>query len=247
MNRAPFTLVDSRGRSGQSAGASERSEVDHREPGQDGSHGFEEARGTRLGGTAAASGACRGGTGAGGTRVGQWAAAIAEQASGADQYHPRLCVSRINSCFMPHDTRGGIIMNSVVAILCFVVVIGSILPDVSSAHNHAVNQERQGTRSLMLAESDDYIGPVLRGKDLSRREMKSSWISVGLTPTDPHHLVGNESPHPVAYRNSQMADGGAIMFSWPLGSLSTFEMRTEAPPRESNLNRENAWADPRPW
>ena len=138
-------------------------------------------------------------------------------------------------------------MNGIVAILCFVVVIESILPDVSLAHNHAVDQERQETRSLMLTESDDYIGPVLRGEDLSRHEMKSSWISVGLTPTDPYHLVGNESPHPVAYRNSQTPDGGAIMFSWPLGSLSTFEMRTQTPPRESNLNREKAWADPPPW
>ena len=105
-------------------------------------------------------------------------------------------------------------MSKVVAILSFVIVVGSALPEVSRAHKHVVLQEAQGTRSLMLARLDEFIGPVLRSEELSQRAQQSSWNCVGLTHTDPHHLFSNESSHPVAYRNSQMADGGAIMFRY---------------------------------
>lgn len=105
-------------------------------------------------------------------------------------------------------------MNKVVAILGIVVVVGSALPDLSSADKHAVLQEKQETRSLMLAGPDESMRPPLRGEELSQRAQQSSWNCVGLTHTDPHHLFGNESSHRVVYRNSQMADGGAIMFRY---------------------------------
>lgn len=105
-------------------------------------------------------------------------------------------------------------MNKVAAILSFVIVVGSALPEVSRAHKHVVLQEAQGTRSLMLARLDEFMGPVLRSEVLSQREQQSSWNCVGLTHTDPHHLFSNESSHRVAYRTSQMADVGAIMFGY---------------------------------
>ncbi len=105
-------------------------------------------------------------------------------------------------------------MNKVVAILSFVIVVGSAAPEVSRAHKHVAIQDERGTRLLMLAGPDEYMGPVPRSEELSQRAQQSSWNCVGLTHTDPHHHFSHESSHPGAYRNSQMADGGAIMFRY---------------------------------
>lgn len=109
-------------------------------------------------------------------------------------------------------------MNKVVAILGLVVA-GYAFPDVSWAHSHVVAQPVQQGRSLMFAEPHEFVGPVLNPESLLQRAERPSWDWVGLTHTDPHHLIGTESQHAVPYRNFQMPDGGALMFSWPLGSL----------------------------
>jgi len=137
-------------------------------------------------------------------------------------------------------------MKKMVTVLSFVVV-GYAFPVVSWAHRHVVAQDEQQGRSLMFAEPHKFVGPVVNVESLSQRAERLSWDWVGLTHTDPHHLIGIEAHHAVPYRNFQTPDGGALMFSWPLGSLPTFQMSAQAAPREANLNRENAWADPRPW
>lgn len=65
------------------------------------------------------------------------------------------------------------ILSKVVAILSFVIVVGSALPEVSRAHKHVVLQKAQGTCSLMLARLDEFMGPVLRSEELSQREQQS--------------------------------------------------------------------------
>lgn len=128
-------------------------------------------------------------------------------------------------------------MNKMIAILSFVV--GYAVSDVSWAHTHIVAQEGQEGRSIMLAGLDEFIGPVLKVDDLSQRAKQPSWDWMSLAHIDPHHLFGNEPQHPVPYRNFQIPDGGALMFSWPLASFPTFKMNTQAAPTESRLNREN--------
>jgi hypothetical protein len=138
------------------------------------------------------------------------------------------------------------IMKKMATVLSFIVV-GCAFPDFSWAHRHVVAQDEQQRRSLMFVEPHEFVGPVLNLESLSQRAERPSWDWVGLTHTDPHHLIGTGPHYAVPYRNFQMPDGGALMFSWPLGSLPTFQMSTQAPPREASLNRENAWGDPRPW
>lgn len=135
-------------------------------------------------------------------------------------------------------------MNKVIVILSFVVVVGNTLPEVSWADKHVLAQPEEKRPSLMLAERDEFVGPVLRGEGLSRLVEPSSWNSLSLTHTDPPHLFGRDAHHPGAYRNSQPADGTALMFSWPFEGLPTFPMNRDAAPREKNLSQDNEMTSP---
>ena len=135
-------------------------------------------------------------------------------------------------------------MNKVIVILSFVVVVGNTLPEVSWADKHVLAQPEEKQPSLILAERDEFVGPAWRGEGLSRPADHSSWNRLSLTHTDPPHLFGRDTHHSGAHRNSQPADGTALMFSWPFESLPTFQMNTDATPRETTLNQENEMTNP---
>jgi hypothetical protein len=148
------------------------------------------------------------------------------------------------SCFMPYDIRRGMIMNRVIIILSLVVITGYVIPDLSRAHRHVLALPEDERQSLRPTEPAESIGPVLKDAGSSQRSEQRSWDCLSLTHTDPPHLFGRDTHHSGAYRNSQPADGTALMFSWPFESLPTFQMNTDATPRETNLNQENGVADP---
>mgnify|MGYP007037749135 CR=1 FL=1 len=135
-------------------------------------------------------------------------------------------------------------MNKVVAILSFVFVAGYILPEVSWADKHILAPSEDKRSSLMLAERDEFVGPVLRGESLSRPAEPSSWNRFSLTHTDSTQLFGRDPHPPGAYRRSQPADGVALMFGWPFERLPTFPMSTDAAPRERNLYQDNEMTNP---
>lgn len=137
-------------------------------------------------------------------------------------------------------------MNKVIAVLSFVAVVGGAHPDVSWADKHVLAPPGGEGRSLMPAERDDFIGPALRVEGLSQRAEPPPWNCVSLTHTDPHHLFGNEPHHPAPYRNFQMPDGAALIFSWPFAALSPFRASTPAAPRETKLHLEDGGTDPYP-
>lgn len=105
-------------------------------------------------------------------------------------------------------------MNKVVTILSFAVVVGYANPDVSWAGRHVLASPEEKGHSLMLAEHDEFVGPVLRNEGLSQRAEQLSWNWLSLAHTDAHHLPGKEQHHPASYRNSNASDGTVIMFGW---------------------------------
>jgi len=151
-----------------------------------------------------------------------------------------------DSCFMPYDTRGGAIMNKVIAILSFVVV-GYATSDVAWANRHvSASTDREG-RSLILAGGDEFVGPVLRPEGLSQRGEQPSWSRFSLVHTDIHHLPGSEPRHPVPSRSFIAPDGVALMFSWPFASTPASQLRLRAAQKEPKLNLDAGETDYRPW
>ena len=138
---------------------------------------------------------------------------------------------------MPRDTRGGMIMNKVVAILSLVIIAGGVHPDLPWAHSHvlALTEDRG---LLRPAEFQNFIGPVLNGEGLSQRGEQPSRTPFSLIHTDIHYLPGSGAYHPAPSRSFIAPDGVALMFSWPFASVSTFQMSPEGSSNEPTLNRD---------
>lgn len=133
-------------------------------------------------------------------------------------------------------------MNKTVGIASILILVVS-LPDVSWPHSHIGMQASQQERSLILAERNDFIGPVLRNEGLTQRAGQTPWNGFSLAHTDTHHFLGNDRHHPGAHRNFNAPDGVALMFSWPFESLSMFQTNTQTTPGAATLNYDNGSAD----
>jgi hypothetical protein len=143
------------------------------------------------------------------------------------------------SCFMPHDTRGGMIMNRVVIILGLVVIAGSVTPNLSRAHRHILALPEDGRQSLKPAEPAEFIGPVSRSEGLSQRAEQPSWNWLSLTHTDTNYLPGSERHHPASHRSFIAPDGAALMFSWPFASVPSFWMSPQESPNERTFKQDD--------
>ncbi|MFO0699603.1 MAG: hypothetical protein U0236_10255 [Nitrospira sp.] len=133
-------------------------------------------------------------------------------------------------------------MNKMVGIASLLILVVS-LPDVSWPHSHIGIQELQHERALMLAERNDFIGPVLRDEGLSQRAGQTPWNGFSLAHTDTHHSLASDRHRSGAHRNFYAPDGMALMFSWPFESLSMFQTNTQITPGAGTLNYDNGSAD----
>jgi len=143
------------------------------------------------------------------------------------------------SCFMPHYTRGGMIMNRVVIILGLVVIAGYVTPDLSRAHSHVLALPEDGRQSLKSAEPAEFIGPVLKGEEVLKRTEQPSWNRLSLTHTDTNFLPGSERNRPASYRSFIAPDGVALMFSWPFASVPQFWMSPQGSSNEPTLRQDD--------
>lgn len=135
-------------------------------------------------------------------------------------------------------------MNKAVVILSFLAITGYTIPDESLAHTHILGPLEVSEGSVISVERGELIGPLPMGGSLSHGRDNASWDWLNLTHTDTPHLFGRDAHPSGAYRNSQPADGTALMFSWPFESLPTFPMGTDAAQREKSLNQDNEMTHP---
>lgn len=136
-------------------------------------------------------------------------------------------------------------MNKIVGVASVLILVVSI-PDVSWSHSHIGMQESQQERSLILAERNDFIGPVLRNEGLSQRAEQTPRNGFSLAHTDTHHSLGSDRHHLGLHRNFHAPDGVALMFSWPFESLSTFRTNTQPTPGALTSTYGNEAADLHP-
>ena len=110
-------------------------------------------------------------------------------------------------------------MRKSIAVLCFIVLGGYTIPDVSWADKHVVTTLEGPLPSLTPAEYTELIGPVLSSEGWLQRTEQRSWNCFNLIHTDPHYILSIDQHHPAPYRTLQEPDGAALMFSWPFGGL----------------------------
>jgi hypothetical protein len=131
------------------------------------------------------------------------------------------------------------IMNKVIAILGFVVLAGYAIPDASCAHSHTLAPPAGEKRSLIPAEHDGFIGPILKDEGLLHHTEQPSWNWLNLTHTDPHHTLGREPYHPAFFRHFYAPDGAALMFSWPFASVPPLWMGPQGSSNEPTLRQDD--------
>lgn len=130
-------------------------------------------------------------------------------------------------------------MNRVIVILSLVFIAGYVTPDLSRAHSHGLALPQSERQSLISAEPAEFIGPVLKGKEVLKRTEQPSWDGLSLAHPDTHHFSGSDRHHPAAYRNFNVPDGVALMFSWPFASVPPFWMSPQGSSNEPTLNQDD--------